>query len=152
MIYAYDPNRLTAWNDSDSHFAYSSADLLGFEVRYKTRSIIKMDTPADEGKRVKYYIDNLSKRWGKKPNTDLIDDSNNTGKHLIPLTFIDFQNVQINDNDVEKVHSGLPNQDIEIIVTNCSGAFFTSAFLYCVVCNYEFAFINPKNGLLAFQR
>jgi len=152
FLYAYDPNRLTTWNDSDAHFTYSGSDLLGFEVRYKTRSIIKMDTPADEGKRVKYYIDNLRKRWGKAPNTDLIDDSNNTGKHLIPLTFIDFQNVQITDNDIEKVHSGLPNQDIEIIVTNCSGAFSTSAFLFASVCYYEFAFINPKTGIVSFQR
>jgi hypothetical protein len=156
MIYHYNKTAVSAYNDADCCKIDSQATNIGFELRYKSRPIIKFDAVADSAKRVKYFSDTHKRRYGVNINPSLVSQSTTLGAYWTPLTFIDLQSVGTSDYDLLETHSGLSNAnaELELILTNAvsGGTYSTSTKLYVVLCYYEFAMWNTKNKVLEFKK
>ena len=151
IIYIYDKAKVTAFNDADCCKVDSDLTLLGFELKFKTRSVLKMDAVTDKGRKAKYYHDSNLKRFGRSINSDIIDNSTNLTKYFVPLTHVDLQSVANGSNDSDRlVYSGISNKDaeLELIITNTSGAYSTDCYLYVVLSYLEFHVLDPKTGVL----
>ena len=83
---------------------------------------------------------------------DLITNGTNLTKYFIPLTYIDLQSVANGSNDDDRlVYSGISNKDaeLELIITNTSGAYSTDCYLYVVLSYLEFFHLDPKTGVVS---
>jgi hypothetical protein len=155
LVYFWDTALITAYNDADSCKVYSGVAKLGFEVKYKSRSIVKLDTAGETNKRAKYHHDVHFKRYGKIMNSDLVSEATTVANLYVPLTFIDLQSVALQDNDIEDIYSGVNNESVglELIVSSMSGAVFTATTqLYVVLCYYEVMVLDAKTGILKLIR
>jgi len=151
-VYIYDKAKVSAYNDTDCCKVDSDLTLLGYELKFKTRTVLKMDATTDKGRKAKYYYDNHFKRFGRAINSDLIDNSTNLTKFFVPLTYIDLQSVANGSNDNDRlVYSGISNKDaeLELIITNTSGAYSTDCYLYVVLSYLEFHTLNPQTGVVS---
>lgn len=130
VFYIYDPARITAYNDADCFNIDSSVDTLGFELKFRSRTILKYEGVADKHRRFRYYYDVYKKRF-KDVNLALLDGSDNTNKYWIPATRIDLQCIDVADPDQEEVYSGLPStEELELILYNNAGSYSTGAYLH----------------------
>ena len=149
-VYLYPSSNVTTYNDADCMKVNSSASLIGWELRWKSRTIINFSTPTDLNRKVKYYHDTYQKKHGKFLDDAMISDSTDKSKVWIPLTMIDLQSVGNGSNDDHSlVYSGIGNQnsDLELILYNTQGAFCAGTCLLNVVLGYmEFFSLDSKSG------
>lgn len=153
-VYIYDYTRITAYNDADSMKIFSGSDVIGWELKFKSKTIHKYDAVLDKGKRNKYYFDTYRNSNGRLIPSNLIQQNDNVTQYFVPLTFIDLANVHDGLLNSETV-SGLPsNSDLELIITNAvsGGTFSTSCFLNVALCYYERCKLDPKSGVLTYYK
>ena len=151
-VYIYDKAKVTTYNDTDCCKIDSDLTLLGYELKFKTRTVLKLDATTDKGRKAKYYYDSHFKRYGRQINPDLITNGTNLTKYFIPLTYIDLQSVANGSNDDDRlVYSGISNKDaeLELIISNTSGAYSTDCYLYVVLSYLEFFHLDPKTGVVS---
>ena len=152
-VYIYDKAKVTTYNDTDCCKIDSDLTLLGYELKFKTRTVLKLDATTDKGRKAKYYYDSHFKRYGRQINSDLITNGTNLTKYFIPLTYIDLQSVANGSNDDDRlVYSGISNKDaeLELIISNTSGAYSTDCYLYVVLSYLEFFHLDPKYQQLRY--
>ena len=150
-VYIRDDARVTTFNDADSGGRiFSTLDLFGIELRYKSRSIVKFDTANESNKRLNYYRKNQLARYGAI-NHNRLNNADNSSVFWMPNVFIDLQNVGVADYDGEKLYSGLSNADgsLELILTNTTGVFSTGCVLIVVLHFYEFKHLDAKTGVIS---
>jgi len=128
----------------------SSVNLIGWELRWKSRTIVNFSTAADNNRKVKNYHDTYQKKHGKFLDDAMISDFTDKSKVWIPLTMIDLQSVGNGSNDDHSlVYSGIGNQnsDLELILYNTQGAFCAGTCLLNVILGYtEFFNLDSKSG------
>lgn len=150
LLYITPTSNVTAYNDTDCMKVGSSADLLGWELRWKSRTILDFKFASDKGRKVKYYHDTYMKRHGKPLDTDMITGTTNKSNVWIPLTWVDLQSVANGSNDDDRnVYSGISNKDsdLELIIYNTQGAYCASSCILNVCLGYvEFFQLDPKTG------
>jgi hypothetical protein len=156
LVYLYPQSNVTAYNDADCCLVHSRLGLIGWELKYKSRTVLKMDSANDNQMKVQYYHRVNELRYGKTVNRTLISDdgtSPSAGTLFVPLTFIDLQGIEF-DSDTEAVYSGISNAggELELILTNNLGAFSTSAYLHVVLCYYEGCTVDAKSGMVTYKR
>lgn len=152
--YIYNPALNTTYNDADAFKVFSDVNTLAFEVRYKSRSILKLDDN-DACKRTQYHLQVHEKRAPfYTANINALTGSDNS-QYLSPVTFIDFNNSVAGFQD-QDTYSGLPNatSEIEIIFSCPANSTFNAAscVLTVVMCYYEIAKLNPQNGQISWQK
>ena len=151
-VYLYPSSNVTAYNDSDCMKVHSSLTLLGWELRWKSRTIVNFSNSTDNNRKAKYYHDTYLKKHGKVMDDAMVSDSSDKSKVWIPLTMIDLQSVGNGSNDDDRlVYSGIANQnsDLELILYNTQGAFCAGTCLLNVVLGYtEFFNLDSKTGVV----
>ena len=151
-VYLYPSSNVTAYNDADCMKVNSGLALIGWELRWKSRTIINFSTAVDNNRKAKYYHDTYYKKYGKIIDDSMINDSTDKSKVWIPLTMIDLQSVGNGSGDDHSlVFSGISNQnsDLELILYNTQGAFCAGTCLLNVVLGYtEFFNLDPKSGVV----
>ena len=131
-FYIYDKGNVTTYNDADACVTDGGVLSLGFELKFRSRSIIKYDAAVDAPKRVQYYYNSLNKRNGKV-HPKLLDSSDNFSKYWAVLSHIDLQNIESSDPH-EHVHSGLPStEELELIITSNITTGSATAELYVAI-------------------
>ena len=153
LFYSYNNQAVSAFNDADCCKIDSQTNQIGFEIKYKSRSIVDYDAVNQTGQRNAYHID-VQERRGYALNHALIDTSvSSEGLYWVPLTLIDFQSVGINNLKTEGAFSGLSNanSEIELIFTNAvsGGTYATSPYLYSVLCYYQIVSLDAKTGIIS---
>ena len=153
LFYIFNNQAITAYNDADCCKIDSHSNQIGFEIKYKSRSIVDYDAVNQLGQRNAYHID-VQERRGFASNHALIDTSISAeGSYWVPLTLIDFQSVGINNLKTEGAYSGLSNanSEIELIFTNAvsGGTYATSPYLYSVLCFYNIVTLDAKTGIIS---
>jgi hypothetical protein len=151
-LYAYNTAGITAYNDADACKIDSSVGQLGWEVKYKSKTVMKYDTSVNENVRRRYQFESYQKKHAKPMPPTLALESDDTTKYWIPNTFIDLTNCEVHDEDTTIV-SGFPsNSDLELIVYNATpgGSYSTSANLQVALCYYEIAKLS-QDGTLQFM-
>ena len=153
LFYSYNNQAVSAYNDADCCKIDSHSNQIGFEIKYKSRSIVDYDAVNQLGQRNAYHID-VQERRGFASNHALIDTSISAeGSYWVPLTLIDFQSVGINNLKNEGAYSGLSNanSEIELIFTNAvsGGTYATSPYLYSVLCFYNIVTLDAKTGIIS---
>ena len=89
LFYSYNNQAVTAYNDADCCKIDSQSNQIGFEIKYKSRSIVDYDAVNQLGQRNAYHID-VQERRGFALNHALIDTSiSDEGLYWVPLTLID---------------------------------------------------------------
>jgi hypothetical protein len=130
----------------------SSLNLLGWELRWKSRTIVNFSQSTDKNRKAKYYHDVYHKRHGKHIDEAMISDATDKSKVWIPLTYVDFQSVENGSNDDDRlVYSGIANQnsDLELIIYNTQGAYCAGSCILNIVLGYlEFFNLDSKNGVV----
>jgi hypothetical protein len=151
-LYMYNTAGITAYNDADACKIDSSVGQLGWEVKYKSKTVMKYDTSVNENVRRRYQFEAYQKKHAKPMPPTLALESDDTSKIWIPNTYIDLTNCEVHDEDTTVV-SGFPsNADLELIVYNATpgGSYSSSANLQVALCYYEMARLLP-NGTLQFM-
>ena len=116
-FYIYDKTAVNAYNSASACVTNGSATTLGFELKFRARSMVLYNQAVDAPKRAQYYSNSLQKRRGLV-NPNLVDQSDNISKYFNVLSHIDLQNIESVD-DNEEVHSGLPStEELELIIYN----------------------------------
>lgn len=153
QLYLYAQDLVTAYNDADCCKVNSGVDLIGWELKYKSRSVVKLDSITERGKRAKYYLDNHTRRYNKPMNSNLISASDLAGQLFVPLTFIDLQSVSNVNYSHDNIYSGVSNGggELELIITNTLGAFSANCYLYVVLCYYEGVCLD-KTGNIIYKK
>jgi hypothetical protein len=149
-IYVYAVNTPTTYNDANCIKVDSGCDLLGMELKFRSRTILKLDQVTDLKKRQKYMFDGYAKRYNGIGNNLLLGTDNFTNV-FCPLFMIDLQNIKNMDVDNLEIHSGLNNMsnDIELIITN-QKAYSAQTTLHVILAYYEFSKLS--SGILSFTR
>jgi len=151
-VYLYPSSNVTAYNDSDCMKVNSGLGLIGWELRWKSRTIVNFSQSTDNNRKAKYYHDTYYKKHGKVMDDAMISDNTDKSKCWIPLTMIDLQSVGNGSNDDDRlVFSGIANQnsDLELILYNTQGAYCAGTCLLNVVLGYtEFFNLDSKTGVV----
>jgi len=152
-VYIYPSSNVTAYNDTDSMKIGSSLGLIGWELRWKSRTIINFSQVTDINRKAKYYHDTYYKKHGKVMDDAMISDSTDKSKVWIPLTMIDLQSVGNGSDDEHRlVFSGIENKnsDLELILYNTQGAYCASTCLLNVVLGYtQFFNLDAKTATVS---
>jgi hypothetical protein len=138
---------ITAFNDTDCMKAISNYRDIGFDIRYKTKSLIKNDGVNDVIKRVKYFNDNWKGRNGFFPSPSLHDPTNGLNLYWIPMTTIDLNNVYVNEPYMEDVVAGVSNatSDFEVVFNSLTTNIGSNVTVY-VALEYTEIMSIDKNG------
>lgn len=157
LVYLYQQDAVTTFADAEAVKLHSRNKLIGWELKYKSRSVLKFDQATDVGAKATYYHRSNIKRFGTPLNTDLIADDGTAlslATTMVPVTFVDLQNLESSDAENEKVYSGISNGggELELILTNTEGVFSVSPYVYVVLCYYEGALLDGKNGVITYKR
>lgn len=149
-VYAYPSANVSSYNDADCMRVGSSVGLFGWELRWKSRTILNFSNATDANRRCKYYHDTYYKKHGKVMDDAMVSDNTDKSKVWIPLTMVDLQSVGNGSNDDDRlVFSGISNQnsDLELILYNNQGAYCNGTCLLNVVLGYtEFFNLDAKTG------
>jgi len=147
-LYLYNNSAVTSFNDTDCCKVDSSVSQIGWEIKFKSKTIMKYDTAAMSNMRRRYLFESYQRKHAKPSPPVLTQESDDTTKVWIPPTFIDLSNTELHKEDADLV-AGLPsNSDLELIIYNVSGNYSSNANLQVALCYYEKALINPSNGQL----
>lgn len=151
-LYLYNTSAITAYNDADACLVDSSVNQIGFELKFKSKTIMKYDTTAMANMRRRYLYESYQNKHGRPYPKALCQESDNTSKMWIPPMFLDLSNTELHKPDVDVI-SGLPsNSDLELIVYNATsgGNYSSSCNLQVALCYYERAYLNPQNGQIVY--
>lgn len=148
LVYIYNNQAVTAYNDTDCMKIDSQASLIGFQIKYKSRTIVDYSLNSELGRRNAYHI-NIGEKLYKNFNHALIDLTvSDESKYWVPLTFLDFSSIDNHAPDTHHIYSGLSNSgsELEIVLTNTSGVFATSPYIYATLCYNTICQLDPKTG------
>lgn len=153
-VYMFNTAAITAYNDADCCKVDSSVSQIGFELKFKSKTIMKYETTAMANMRRRFLFESYQRKHAKVCPPALTQESDDTTKVWIPPMFIDLSNTELHREDAD-VLAGLPsNSDIELIVYNVTsgGNYSSNANLNVALCYYERAVINPANGQLVYYQ
>jgi len=153
IVYMYNTSAVTTWNDADACKVDSSVNQLGFELKFKSKTILKYDASNQANNRRRYLFETHKRRFGQVYPPALCQESDDTTKVWIPPTLIDLSSVEKHKSDSHVV-AGLPsNADLELIVTNAvpNGNYSANCNLQICLLYTERAQLNPTGQLVFFQ-
>ena len=153
VVYMYNTSAVTTWNDSDACKVDSSVNQIGFELKFKSKTILKYDASNQANNRRRFLFETYKRRFGQVYPPALCQESDDTTKVWIPPTLIDLSAVEKHNSD-SHVIAGLPsNSDLELIVTNASpsGNYSANCNLQICLLYTERAQLNPTGQLVFFQ-
>ena len=152
IVYMYNTNAVSTWNDSDAIKVDSGVNQLGFELKFKSKTILKYDAANQANNRRRYLFETYKRRHGFTYPVALCQESDDTTKVWIPPTVIDLASVEKDDPETH-VLAGLPsNSDLELIVSNAvpGGNYSANCNLQICLAYVERVQLNPSNGQLTF--
>jgi len=152
ILYMYNTNAVTTFDDADCCKVDSSVNQLGFELKFKSKTILKYDATNQANNRRRYLFETYERKHGQVYPLSLCQESDDTSKVWVPPTVIDLSSVEKHDDDSHVV-AGLPsNSDLELIVTNAvAGGNYSSNCNLQVCLEYcERVQLNPTNGQMTF--
>jgi len=151
-VYLYNTAGVSAYNDADCCKVDAGVNQIGWELKFKSKTIIKYDTVAMANMRRRFLFESYQRKHAKSCPPALCQESDDTTKVWIPPMFIDLSNTELHREDAD-ILAGLPsNSDLELIIYNAvsGGNYSANANLQVALCYYERAQINPSNGQLVF--
>jgi len=152
IVYMYNTSAVTSWNDSDCCKVDSSVAQLGFELKFKSKTIMKYDAASQANNRRRYLFETFKRKHGIDYPVALCQESDDTTKFWIPPTVIDLTSVEKDDPE-SHVLAGLPsNSDLELIIYNAvaGGNYSANCNLQICLAYNERVQLNPSNGQLTF--
>jgi len=143
---------IPAYNNTNACKFFSGASYIGFNVLSNSTVITNLNTTPDlQVQRLRYALEFNKRRYGKELPLALFDPANDINKIYSFETYIDLENIKVDENDEYPV-GGISNyvKDIEIALF-CTGSINASANIYCMLNYVELGTFDSSNNVVLLK-